>query len=69
MPKRYDDKMKLNMPFSEALERFAAVDPKEMHANIKRAKSKKPPGGKNAPPGNASQRSPSVISLRDKRKR
>jgi hypothetical protein len=66
--KVYDDKMKLDMPFSEALQRFAGVDPKEMQANIKRAKSKKPPGGKKAPPGNAAH-SPSVTALRDKRKR
>jgi len=64
----YDDKMRLDMPFAEALERFAGVDPKEMHANIKRAKRKKPPGGKKAPPGNASQ-SPTVVPLRGKRKR
>jgi len=70
MPKKrtYDDKMKLDMPFAEALERFARVDPKEMHANIARSKKKKPPGGKNAPPGNAVQ-SPNVIKLRDKRKK
>jgi hypothetical protein len=52
MAKRtYDDKMKLDMPFSEALERYAGTSPKEMHANIKRAKKKKPPGGKKAPSG------------------
>jgi hypothetical protein len=67
-PRTYDEKMKLDMPFSEALERFAQVDPKEMHANISRAKKKKPPGGKNAPPGNASQ-SVNVVTLRDKRKK
>jgi len=67
MAKRtYDDKMKLDMPFAEALERYAGVKPKEMHANIKRAKKKKPPGGKKAPPGNASQ-AKNVVSLRDRR--
>jgi hypothetical protein len=37
--------MKLEMPFAEALERFVGVKPKEMHANIAKAKKKKPPGG------------------------
>lgn len=65
--KVYDDKMKLDMPFSEALERYAGVDPKEMHANIKRAKKKKPPGGKKAPPGTPVAEN--VVSLGDRRTR
>jgi hypothetical protein len=65
-PKTYDDKMRLEMPFAEALERFVGVKPAEMHANIKRAKKKKPPGGKKAPPGNADQPE-NVVSLRDRR--
>jgi hypothetical protein len=67
MAKRtYDDKMKLNMPFAEALERFSGTSPKEMHANIAKAKQKKPPGGKKKrkPPGSTSQ---AVVSLRDRR--
>jgi hypothetical protein len=64
----YDDKMKLDMPFAEALERFAGTKPAEMHANIKRAKQKKPPGGKKAPPGNADDPT-NVESLRDRRMR
>jgi hypothetical protein len=52
MAKRtYEERLKLDMPFGEALERFARTDPKEMHANIRKAKKKKPPGGKKAPPG------------------
>ena len=47
--RKYDDKMNLDMPFAEALERFVGVDPKEMHANIAKAKKAKPPGGKKAP--------------------
>ena len=46
----YDDKMKLDIPFGEALEQFAGTNPKEMHANIERAKKKKPPGGKKRKP-------------------
>jgi len=46
MPKRtYSDKLHLDMPLDEALERFAGVTPEEMQANIARAKKKKPPGG------------------------
>ncbi len=64
----YDDKMKLDMPFAEALERFARVDPKEMHANIKRAKKKKPPGGSKKPqPGGDVAEAQNVVSLRDRR--
>jgi hypothetical protein len=68
MAKKYDDKMRLDMPFKEALERFATVDPKEMHANIKRAKKKKPPGGKKAPPGTPIV-AENVVSLGDRRAR
>jgi hypothetical protein len=69
MAKRtYDDRMKLDMPFSEALERYAGTSPKEMHANIKRAKKKKPPGGKKAP-SDGDVADPKVVSLRAKRMR
>lgn len=68
MSKRvYDDKLHLDMPFGEALERFVGTDPKQMHANIKRAKKKKPPGGKIAPSDGTSQEN--VVRLRDRRKR
>ena len=40
----------LDMPFSEALERYSKVDPKEVEANIAKEKKKKPPG-KKAPGG------------------
>jgi len=62
----YDDKMKLEMPFAEALKRFSETDPKEMRANIKRAKQKKPPGGKK-PSGGADEQN--VVRLRHRRKR
>jgi hypothetical protein len=69
MAKRtYDDKMRLNMPFAEAMERFAGVDPKQMHANIAKAKKKKPPGGKKAPPSNAVEAA-NVVSLGARRER
>jgi hypothetical protein len=63
----YDDKMKLDMPLAEALERFAGVDPKQMHANIKRAKKKKPPGEKKTPGGKDDDKN--VVNLRDRRMR
>ncbi|MBN8982782.1 MAG: hypothetical protein J0I29_16140 [Rhizobiales bacterium] len=67
MAKKYDDKLSLDMPFGEALERFAGVDPKEMHANIKRAKKKKPPGGKK-PPSSGHVDNQNVVKLRDRKK-
>jgi hypothetical protein len=68
MPKRtYDDKMHLDMPFDEALERFAGVDPKQMHANIKRAKKKRPPGGRKAKPSDDQVDAQNVSKLRDER--
>ena len=63
----YDDKMKLDIPFSEALERFAVTSPKEMHANIKRAKKKKPPGGKK--PSSGRVKGKNVVDLRQRRMR
>lgn len=68
MAKRvYDDKMRLEMSFAEALRRYAGTNPAEMHANIKRAKKKKPPGGKKRKPSGG--RSQNVVSLRDRRMR
>lgn len=66
--KKYDDKMRLDMPFEEALERFIGTDPKHVRANIKRAKKKRPPGGKKAPPDESDSES-NVAKLRDARKR
>jgi hypothetical protein len=65
---RPDERLHIDMPFGEAVERFAGVKPAEMHANIKRSKTKKPPGGKKAPPGYADD-STNVESLRDRRMR
>lgn len=70
MAKRvYDDKMKLDMPFGEALERFIGVNPKEMQANIKKAKKKRPPGGKKPSKGQDAAKAENVVSLRDTRTR
>jgi hypothetical protein len=70
MAKRtYEDRMKLNMSFGEALERYAGTSPKEMHANIKRAKKKKPPGGKKHKPSGGSSQAENVVSLKVRRVR
>ena len=47
--RKYDDKMKLEMPPDEALERFIGTSPDELEANIRRSKKKKPSGGKSKP--------------------
>jgi hypothetical protein len=69
MARRYDDKLHLDMPFGEAVERFVGADPKQMHANIKRAKKKKPPGGKKHKPSGATRDDQKVVRLRDRRNR
>jgi hypothetical protein len=68
--RKYDDRMRLDMPFAEALQRFVGADPKEMHVNIAKAKKKKPPGGKKRkkPPGKTGV-AQNVVSLRDRRVR
>jgi len=57
----------LDMPFDEALKRFIGVDPDEVEASIKRAKKKKPPGGKKKAPSDGDVKSQNVVSLRDRR--
>lgn len=65
-PKKYDDKLFIDMPFGEAIERFAGVDPAEMHANIEKAKKKKKPP-KGEPPGGKVVNS-NIVQLRNQRK-
>ena len=66
--RKYGDKLHLDMPFTEAVTRFAGVNPSEMEANIARSKQKKPPGGKKRKPsGGRVVKSQNVISLRDRR--
>jgi hypothetical protein len=66
--RRYDDKLHLDMPFSEALERFTHADPREMHANIAKSKQRKPPGGKKRKPSGGISQPANVVRLRDRRK-
>jgi hypothetical protein len=63
----YDDKMKLDMRFAEALERFVGTKPDEMHANIAKSKKKKPPGGKK--PSGGKVEGENVVELRARRMR
>jgi len=65
--KRHEEKLYIDMPFGEALERFAFVDPKEVEANIRRSKKKKPPGGAKQPPSGKSDLK-GVVSLRSRRR-
>jgi hypothetical protein len=42
MADKYEDKLHLDMPFEEALERFVGVDPAEVAANLEKSKAAKP---------------------------
>jgi hypothetical protein len=66
MPRKYDDKMSLDLPFDEALERFAGTDPKEMRANIARSKAAKPEAERKRPTPKPDQTN--VAKLRGKPK-
>jgi hypothetical protein len=60
----------LDMPFDEALKRFIGTDPKEVEANVIRAKQKKPPGSKKKrEPSGGPDQSDTVVSLRSRRVR
>ena len=57
----------LDMPFDEALKRFIQTDPKEVEANVRRAKKTKPPGGKGKAPSDGNVAQKNVVPLRDRR--
>jgi hypothetical protein len=65
--KKYEEKLFIDMPFGEALERYIGVDPEELQANLDKMKRKKKPpsGAKQNPPGGQDQK---VVRLRDRRK-
>jgi hypothetical protein len=63
----YDDKLHIDMPFGEALERFIGVDPKQMHTNIAKSKKKKPPGEK--APSDGEPDGKNLVDLRQRRMR
>lgn len=66
MKKKRQPRLHLDMPFEEAVERFAGVGINPVLANIKRAKQKKPPGRKKAKPGGRVDQT-KVVSLRARR--
>ena len=66
--KKYDDKLFLDMPFGEALERFIKTDVEEVAASVARSKKAKPPGGKLRKPPGGRVKSHKVVRLADKRK-
>jgi hypothetical protein len=73
MPKRkkYDEKLFIDLPFGEALERYIGVKPAELQANLdKLKKRKKAPGGRGVPTPSGGQdlKSQKVVRLRDRRK-
>lgn len=65
--KKYDEKLYLDIPFGEALERFVKTDLKEVAASIAKSKKVKPPGGKLKPPGTVSE-AKNVVRLASVRK-
>lgn len=66
--KKYDDKLFLDIPFGEALERFAGTKPREVAAGIAKSKKAKPPGGNLKPPPDLLAQSKNVVKLASKRK-
>ena len=66
--KTYDEKLYLDMPFGEALERFAGTKPKEVTASVAKSKRAKPSGGKLNKPPEGVVKSRNVIRLASKRK-
>jgi hypothetical protein len=65
---RQPSDFKLDMPFDEAMERFAGANPREMHANIKKSKQKKPPGTRRKKPSPGGK-AKNVVSLRERKTR
>jgi hypothetical protein len=46
--KKLEPKLGLDMPFKEALERFARVKPHEVHHSVEKSKQTKPSAEKNS---------------------
>lgn len=67
--KNYEGKLFLDIPFGEALERFAETEPKQVAAGIAKSKKAKPSGGKLKPPPDLIAQSKNVVKLARKRKR
>ena len=67
MPKRYDDKLSLDMPFDEALERYVGTDPEEYRAAVAASKKAKPEAERKRPAPKPDQTN--VTKLRGKHPR
>ena len=65
--KKYEEKLFLDMPFGELVERFAGTKPSEVAASIAKSKKAKPPGGKLRKPPDISKVQ-NVVRLAHKRK-
>lgn len=66
MAGKYEDKMSLEMPFGEALERFIGTDPAEVAANVAKSKAAKPEAERKRPTPKPDQTN--VTRLRGKTK-
>lgn len=66
MAGKYDDKMHLDMPLDEALERFIGTDPAEVRANVEKSKAAKPEAERKRPTPKPDQTN--VTRLRGKTK-
>ena len=67
--RKYDAPLYLEMPFGEALERFAGTKPEEVAAGIAKSKKAKPPGEKLKAPPDGVTESKNVNKLARQRKR
>lgn len=68
--KKHPSPFKLKIGFDEALERFIRTKPEEVEENIRRSKTKKPPGSKRKrKPSGGDAQSETVVSLRRRRMR
>lgn len=69
MTRKYEDRLHLDMPFDEALERFVGVKRSELEANVAKSKKAKPSGGKKRKPPDVIPQGENVVSLRNRRTR
>lgn len=65
--KTYDEKLGLDMPFDEALERYIGTDPAEYQAAVAASKKAKPAAERKRPAAKPDQAN--VVKLRGKPKR
>lgn len=66
--KTYDEKLYIDIPFGEALERFARTKPKQVTASVAKSKKAKPSGGQLNKPPDKEDVAQNVVKLASKRK-